>query len=56
MLITIDMLSAYEPVIVANRRYWRRAGRLYDARITPLGLVQIHPVASVTPPVSSNAA
>ena len=45
MLITIDMLTgSYQPIVVNNRRYWKRAGHLYDAAITPLGLVEIHPV------------
>ena len=46
MLITIDMLTgSYQPIVVKNRRYWQRAGILYEAAITPLGLVEIHPVA-----------
>jgi len=41
MLITIDQLLSYSPVIVGGKKYWRYGNRLYMARINMFGLVEL---------------
>ena len=50
MLITIDQLLSYTPLILGGKKYWELGNRVYMARINMFGLVELTEVtAQITP-------
>ena len=45
MLITIDQLLSYTPVIRGGKKYWQLGKRLFMARINMFGLVELTEVS-----------
>lgn len=41
MTITIDMLQSYQPIMLGNKKYWKRGSTFYTARINSFGLVEL---------------
>ena len=48
MTITIDMLQSYQPVMIGNKKYWKRGSKLFTARINSFGLVELEEAAATS--------
>lgn len=46
MVITIDQLLSYTPLIIGGKKYWKQGNRIYMARINIFGLVEMTEVTA----------